>query len=222
MDVVVTVHVAGTVRQLWTGPTFTRTLSADPAPVPLGFYLRFVDAPDVTAAAGRHLRLTTYNARVLGDDWYQADDGCRHAWRLPRARARRRTARRAVVGTHRGSIFGTVGGSALTRLEFAEDRGRTTQRLAVNVIIGNGVVAGITRTVLPLFGWFVDRKLAEGFRTGAAAAAWAHANTTECYAWLRGAFTADRRAELRQVFSECAGRLADRRPVLSQVGAHEP
>ena len=110
-------------------------------------------------------------------------------------------------GTHRGSISGTVGGSALTRLEFAEDRGRTTQRLAVNVIIGNGVVAGITRTVLPLFGWFVDRKLAEGFRTAAAAAAWAHANTTEVYAWLRGAFTADRRAELRQVFSECAGRL---------------
>ena len=55
-------------------------------------------------------------------------------------------------GTHRGSISCTVGGSALTRLEFAEDRGRTTQRLAVNVIIGNGVVAGITRTVLPLFG----------------------------------------------------------------------
>ena len=202
-------QIAATVRQLWTGSTFTRTVSADPAPVPLGFYLRFVDAPDVTAAAGRHLRLTTYNARVLGDDWYQADDGAgtHGVYRV----LVRDGGRRVVLswGTHRGGIFGTVGGSALTRLEFAEDRGRTTQRLAVNVIIGHGVVAGITRTVLPLFGWFVDRKLAEGFRTAAAAAAWAHANPTEFCSWLGGAFTADRRAELREVFDECAGRLAE-------------
>jgi hypothetical protein len=92
----------------------------------------------------------------------------------------------------------------LTRLEFAEDRGRTTQRLAVNVIIGNGVAAGITRTVLPLFGWFVDRKLTEGFRTTAAAAAWAHAKRPEFCAWLGAAFTADRRSQLLAVFDECA------------------
>src|SRR5688500_5164100 len=67
--------IASAVQRLWTDATFTRTVSADPAAVPLGFYLRFVDAPDVTAAAARHLRLTTYSVNVLGDDWYEADDG---------------------------------------------------------------------------------------------------------------------------------------------------
>jgi hypothetical protein len=34
-------------------------VKAEPAAVPLSSYLRFVDAPDVTAAIARHLGLTT-------------------------------------------------------------------------------------------------------------------------------------------------------------------
>lgn len=204
-------QIASAVRRLWAEPTFRRTVSGEPAPVPVAFYLRFIDAPDVTAAAARHLRLTAYHVRVLGDDWYQADagDNAHGVYRV----LLRDGGRRVIVswGAHRGSILGTVGGGALTQLEFADDRGRATQRLAVNVIIGNGVVAGVTRVVLPLFGWFVDRKLAEGFRTSAAVAAWAHARPGEFCGWLGGALTPERRAELLHVFDECAGR-----------GAHQP
>jgi hypothetical protein len=199
-------QIARAVRRLWTEATFSRTVSADPAPVPVSFYLRFVDAPDLTAAAARHLRLTTYNVKVLGDDWYQADDGAgtHGVYRV----LLRDGGRRVVLswGTHRGSILGTLGGSALTRLEFADDRGRVAQRLVVNVILDNGVAAGITRTILPLFGWFVDRKLTEAFRTTAAAAAWAHAKPGEFCAWLGGALSAGRRSELLDLFDECANR----------------
>jgi hypothetical protein len=41
----------------------------------VSFYLRFIDAPDMMAAAARHLGLTTYHVKVLGDDYYEADDG---------------------------------------------------------------------------------------------------------------------------------------------------
>jgi hypothetical protein len=206
-------QIATTVRRLWSDATFTRTVRADPAPVPLSFYLRFVDAPDVTAAAARHLRLTTYDVKVLGDGWYEADDGHGGAHGVYRVLVRD-GGRRVLLswGTHRGSMLGTIGGSALTRLEFADDGGRATQRLAVNVIIDNGIAARITRPILLLFGWFVDRKLAEAFRTAAAAAAWAHAKPDEFCAWLGFALTGDRRAELLDVFDECADRFAVRRP----------
>jgi hypothetical protein len=200
------VQIASAVRRLWTDATFTRTVSADPAPVPLAFYLRFVDAPDLAAAAARHRRLTTYHIKRLGDDWYEANGG--GAQGIYRVLVRD-GGRRVILswGTHRGSILGIVGGSALTRLEFAADDGRTAQRLVVNVIIDNGVAAGITRTILPLFGWFMDRKLTEAFRTTAAAAAWAYAKPEEFCAWLGDAVTADRRSELLDVFAECANGL---------------
>ena len=140
-------HIAHAVRRLWTDATFTRAVSADAAPVPLSFYLRFVDAPDLAAAAARHLRLTTYDVKVLGEDWYEVDNGdsAHGVYRV----LERDGGRRVILswGTHRGSMLGTVGGSALTRLEFADDGGRAAQRLAVNVIIDNGVAASITRAI---------------------------------------------------------------------------
>jgi hypothetical protein len=204
-------QIASAVGRLWSDATFTRTVSGDPAPVPLRFYLRFVDAPDVTAGAARHLRLTTYTVRLLGADWYAVDGGgAQGTYRV----LERDGGRRVLLswGSHRGSVLGTVGGSALTRLEFADERGRAAQRLAVNVIIDNGIAAGITRAAMPLVGWFMDRKLAEAFRTTAAAAAWAHAKPDEFCAWLDGAVAADRRRELLDVFDECANRLAVRPP----------
>lgn len=197
-------QITKAVKRLWSDATFTRTVSAEPAPVPLSFYLRFVDAPDVTAAAARHLRLTTYDVKVLGDDWYEANDG--HGGASGVYRVLMRDGGRRVLlswGTHRGSILGTVGGSALTRLEFADAGGRATQRLVVNVIVDNTVAARITRPILLVFGRFVDRKLAEAFRTTAAAAAWAHTKPDEFCAWLGRAFAGHRRAELLGVFDEC-------------------
>lgn len=207
-------QIASAVGRLWTDATFTRTVRAEPAPVPLSFYLRFVDAPDLTAAAARHLRLTTYDVKVLGADWYEVDNGdsAHGVYRV----LVRDGGRRVLLswGTHRGSILGAVGGSALTRLEFADDGGRAAQRLTVNVIIDNGVAAGVTRAIVPLFGWFVDRKLTEAFRTTAAAATWAHARPHEFCAWLDGAFTGGRRDQLLDVFGECDDRFAVRPTLL--------
>ena len=205
--------IASAVGRLWTDATFTRTVRGEPAPMPLAFYLRFVDAPDLTAAAARHLGLTTYHIKVRGDDWYEVDSGggAHGVYRV----LLRDGGRRVILswGSHRGSILGTVGGSALTRLDFADDRGRAAQQLAVNVIIDNGVAASLTRTIVPVFGWFVDRKLTEAFRTTAAAAAWAHTKPDEFCAWLHGALAADRRQALMDVFHECANR-----PTVNRVG----
>ena len=196
-------QIADAVRRLWSDATFTRTVSGDPAPVPLAFYLRFIDAPDVTAAAARHLRLTTYDVKAVGDDWYEVDNGSstQGVYHV----LARDGGRRVLLswGTHRGPIVGSIGGSALTRLEFGADGGRATQRLAVNVIVDNRFAAGMTRPFLLLFGWLADRKLNEAFRTAAAAAAWAHAKPEEFCAWLSGAVIDRRRAELRNVFDEC-------------------
>ena len=196
--------LASAIERLWTDATFTRTVIAEPAAVPLSFYLRFIDAPDVTAAAARHLGLTTYHVRILGDDFYEADDG--HGGARGEYRVLERGAGRRMLlswGSHRGSLLGTVSGSALTQLEFADDGGRATQRLTVNAIIDQGLAATLTRPVLFLFGGFVDRKLNEAFRTAAGVAGWADARPDEFCAWLDGAVARERRAELRDVFEEC-------------------
>jgi hypothetical protein len=197
--------IAHAVSQLWLDATFTRTVTAVAAPVPLAFYLKFVDTPDVAAAAARHLRLTTYEIAVRGDDWYEASGGgARGVYRV----LLREGGRRVVLswGTHRGSILGTIGGRALTQLEFGHADDRLTQRLVVNAIIDNGVVARLARPFVRLFGTFVDRKLTEAFQTTAAAAAWAHANPGDFCAWLDGVVTGARRAELVDVFDECGSR----------------
>ena len=207
-------HIATAVRRLWADATFTRTVSAQPVPVPLAFYLRFIDTPDVTAAAARHLALTTYDVRVLGGDWYEADDGSRtHG--VYHVLVRDGT-RRVVVswGTHSGSILGTIGGSALTRLEFAEDGAGATQRLMVNAIIDDGLAAGLSRPIVLLFGWLVDRKLGEAFRTAATVAEWARATPDAFCAWLDTAFAEPRRGAILRIFDECVAtdRTAHARP----------
>lgn len=197
--------IAETIGRLWLAPTFTRTVTAEAASVPLAVFLKFVDAPDVTADLARHLGLTTYDVTVLGGDWYEAGDGNRthgvyHV-------LMRDGARRVILswGTHRSTIVGAIGGSALTRLELADQDGRTAQRLVVNVIVDNALAAGVTRPILLLFGWLVDRKLAEAFRTATAAAQWAHEHPADFCAWLDSAVAADRRVELRDAFGQCAG-----------------
>ena len=202
--------IATTIERLWLAPTFTRTVAGDPASVPLALLLKFVDTPDVAAGVARHLGLTTYDVITLGADWYEAGDGNRThgVYRV----LMRDGGRRVILswGTHRSPIVGAISGSALTRLEFADDEGRTVQRLVVNVIVDNRLAAGITRPILLLFGRLVDRKLAEAFRTVSAAALWAQANPDHFCGWLDGAVATERRAELRDVFDQCgAGRTTE-------------
>jgi len=197
--------VAHTIERLWLAPTFTRTVMGDPASVPLALLLKFVDTPDVAAGVARHLGLTTYDVTTLGGDWYEAGDGnrTRGVYHV----LMRDGARRVILswGRHRSPIVGAIGGSALTRLEFADPDGRTAPHLVVNVIVDNAIAAGVTRPIVLLFGWLVDRKLAEAFRTATAAARWAHEQPADFCAWLDGAVAAERRADVREVFRECAG-----------------
>ena len=201
--------IADRIERLWLAPTFTRTVSGDPASVPLALLLKFVDTPDVAAGVARHLGLTTYDVTTLGGDWYEAGDGNRtHGiYRV----VMRDGGRRVILswGSHRSSIVGAIGGSALTRLDFTDDDGRTMQRLVVNVIVDNPLAAGITRPILLLFGGLVDRKLAEAFRTVSAAASWAQANPDGFCGWLDGAVVTERRAALRDVFEQCEAGRAD-------------
>jgi hypothetical protein len=73
--------------------------------VPLPFYLRFVDAPDLAAAAARHLGLTTYDVKVLGHDLYEVNNGDKThgVYRV----LRRDGGRRILLssGSHRSSIL---------------------------------------------------------------------------------------------------------------------
>jgi hypothetical protein len=177
--------VASTIEQVWRHPTFARTVEGVAAPVSLDVYDAFVDAPDVTAAAARHLRLAKYDVRVLDDDWYQASDG-RGARGLYRVLVRDRH-RRVIVswGSHSGAILGTVTGSALTLLEFDDRAGQVGQKLTAYVLIDNTVAAALARTLVPVFGGLVDRKLTEGFQVTATVAEWATSRPSEFCAWVR-------------------------------------
>jgi hypothetical protein len=200
--------IAAAVERVRKQPTFSRSVESEPAPVPLASYLRFVDAPDLTAAAARHLGLARYEVHILGDDWYQADDhdGAHGVYRV----LQREGGRRVILswGTHRGAILGTVAGSALTLLEFDARGGGTAQRLRADVLMESGVAARLTRTLLPVFGWLVDRKLTEGFRVTAHVAEWGRDRPREFCDWLGSAFDELRRRELLALFGDCGDGLA--------------
>src|SRR6266536_950919 len=62
--------VAAAVERVWSEPTLSRSVEGAPAAVPVALYMAFVDAPDVTAAAARHLKLAKYEVRVGNDGVY--------------------------------------------------------------------------------------------------------------------------------------------------------
>lgn len=169
---------------MWREPTLTRTVEGEPAAVPIKIYDAFLDSPDVTASAARHLKLADYQVRMLDDGWYEADDG-RGAHGIYRVLVRTPT-RRVILswGHHSGAILGTISGTALTVLEF-EDRGHeVSQKLTAYVLIENRVAAALARSLVPLFGGLVDRKLSEGFRVTARVAEWAVSQPEEFCPWL--------------------------------------
>lgn len=171
------------IRRAWTDPTLHRVVEGPPASMPLASYLVLVDAPELTAAAARHLGIARYEVREVAPDWYEADDhdgshGVYHV--LVREDGRRVT---LSWGSRRSALLGTIRGSALTAVEFLADGERTRQRLDTYVVIDNIVAAGLARALVVIFGHVADRKLAHGFEVTAKVAAWASEHPDEFCAW---------------------------------------
>lgn len=200
---------AAIVERVWREPTFTRIVDGGRAAVPFEVYLAFVDLPEVTAAAARHLGLARYEVHVLGPDQYRATDheGAEGVYRV----LVREGGRRVVVssGRHRGAILGTIEGHAVTVLDFDERDGVTTRRLSAWVLIESQVAAALARLLVPVFGTVVDRKLTEGFRVTERVTLWALQRPAEFCRWLAGERVAPaRRAQLDTLVPVCeAGRL---------------
>jgi hypothetical protein len=196
--------VASSVERVWGEPTLSRTVRGRPASVPFNIYAAFVDTPDVTAAAARFLKLARYRVRALDADWFEADDsaGARGIYRVLV-----RTPHRRVMlswGEHQGRLLGTIGGSALTVIDFRERAGSVDQDLAAYVRIDNVFAAALARLLIPIFGHLADRKLIEGFTVTAAVAEWAVAHPDEFCEWLkREPLPPERRQPLRAVMPAC-------------------
>src|SRR5439155_1750426 len=121
-------------------------------------------------AAARFKKLARYEVESLDDDRYVADDrdGARGVYRV----LVREPTRRVMMswGQHSGRVLGTIGGSALTILDFAPHADGVEPTLTAYVRIDNRVAAAIARLVAPLFGYLADRKLAETIGVSAVAA----------------------------------------------------
>jgi hypothetical protein len=199
-----TERVVDDVEGTFGAATLTRTVHGEPAPVPLHDYLAFVDAPDLTAAAARHLGLARYEVHMLGPDVYQADDrdGNRGSYRV----LARDDGRRVILsrGSHSGWIIGTIRGRALSILDFEANGEQTSQTITAWVRIDNAAAAALARTLAPLFGGLMDRKLAEGFRVTSRVAEWALGHPAEFCDWLEHEpALADRRADLPAGLPTC-------------------
>ena len=178
-------RVVADVESAFGAPTLKRTVTAKPAPVPLRTYLGFVDAPDLTAAAARHLRLARYEVAMLGPDSYRADDksGNRGWYSV----LERDGGRRVILswGAHEGPLTGTIRGHALSILEFEDLGDQTAQTIHAWVRIDSGAAAAIVRALAPIFGHVIDSKLTEGFGVTARVAEWALEHPAEFCDWLQ-------------------------------------
>ncbi len=193
------------VEHVWLEPTLSRTVSGRPARVPFRLYAAFVDAPDVTAAAARFLRLARYEVEPLDGDWYRAtdNDGSRGIYKV----LVREPTRRVILswGEHSGSILGTISGSALSVLEFTPDDEGVGQALTAYVRIDNAFAARLARVLVAIFGHLADRKLAEGFTVTARVAEWAIEHPGEFCGWLaREPFPPARRERLLATLPACS------------------
>ena len=192
------------VEKAWKAPTLHRSITGPPAPMPFEAYLALVDAPELTAAAARHLRIAQYEIRKIGPDWYEADDhdGSHGFYRV----LVRQDGRRVTMswGSRHGPLLGTIRGSALTLLEFEAHGDQTLQRLETYVVIDNLIAARLARLLLATFGPVADRKLAHGFEVTARVAAWATERPGEFCAWVaQQPVDSDRRHHLLASLAAC-------------------
>ena len=197
------------VASVWTRHTLTRVVSGQPARAPLDLFRLFVDLPEVTAAASRHLGLAKYRVRQLGPDHYEAEDGEGAGGNY---RVLVRDPHRRVLltwGSHTSWILGRITGASLTLLTFvpetsADGGSQIAQRVETFVRIDNRVAAFITRILLPLFSGYADQKIAETFNVTARVSAWAHGDPTTFCQWLGSQPEGVRhRAEFARVLAPC-------------------
>lgn len=174
---------------VWSRYTITRVVSGQPAHVPLDLFRLFVDLPEVTAAASRHLGLAKYRVRQLGLDFYEAEDG-EGAGGTYRVLVRDPYRRIMLTwGSHSSLLLGRITGASLTLLMFepetdADGRPQIAQRVETFVRIDNQVAAFFARILLPLFAGYADRKIVETFNVTAQVSEWAHGDPTTFCQWL--------------------------------------
>lgn len=186
------------VEHVWLEPTLSRTVRGSTVRAPYELYVAFVDAPDITAAAARFLKLARYEVEAIDDDWYRATDneGSRGAYRV----LLRRPGRRVMLswGEHSSALLGVVSGSALTVFDFEPVDGGIDQALTAWVKIDNALAARVAKVLVAVFGYIADQKLSEGFRVTARVAEWAVARPEEFCDWLaREPLPASRRARVQ-------------------------
>jgi hypothetical protein len=174
---------------VWTRYTLARTVSGQPARAPLPLYQLFVDTPEVTAAAARHLGLVKYQVRQLGADHYEAEDGegAKGTYRVIVRDPQRRVM--LTWGGHSGPVLGWIRGASLTVLTFQPETGdegvrQIAQRVEAFVRIDNPLAAFFARVLLPLFKGYADRKIAEGFNITARVSEWAYTEPVAFCDWL--------------------------------------
>lgn len=202
-------EIRAEVTAVWTRYTLTRAVSGQPARAPLDVFRLFVDLPEVTAAAARHLGLAKYRVRQLAPDFYEADDGdgAGGHYRVLVHDPDRRIL--LTWGSHRSGILGRITGASLTLLTFAPETGadgspQVAQRVETFVRIDNRVAAYLARILLPLFSGYADRKIAETFNVTARVSAWAHEDATAFCHWLGSQSEGARyRNEFARVLAPC-------------------
>ncbi len=177
------------VSDIWTRRTVSRVASGEPARVPLPLYVLFVDVPEVTAAAGRHLGIGAYRVTRLGPDAFEVADG-EGTHGDYRAISKARDRRVLVARVQRTMwLLGDVRGASLTLLTFHEERdddGRAfvTQRVETVARIDHRVAALIAHVLVPLFPDYADRKFGEVFRIAARVSAWSVEDPVAFCRWL--------------------------------------
>jgi len=173
---------------VWNDYTLMRVVEGRPARAQLEIYRLFVDHPEVTAAASRHLGLAKYRVRPLGRDQFAAEDGegAQGTYRVLLKDDRRRIV--LSQGRYEGRIL-RVSGASLTILSFEPRAGEggvpeVSQRVETFVRIENQVAAFFARLLFPLFSGYADRKLIETFNVTAEVSEWAAQNPSAFCAWL--------------------------------------
>jgi hypothetical protein len=198
--------VVAAVDHIWQEPTLSRTVRGRPARVPLAVWTLFVDTPELTAEAARHLKLARYEVEPLDDTGYRATDneGARGMYRVLVREPRRRVI--LSWGTHRSWLLGAVSGSALSVLDFETGSDGIDPAIAAHVKIDNAVAARMARMLMTVFGGLADRKLAEGFAVTGRVAEWAVEQRQDFCGWLEheSSLSRSRRERVLAVFPDCA------------------
>lgn len=195
-------EIRAEISAIWKRRTIARTAAGQPAPVPIALYQLFVDAPEITAAAGLHLGVGKYRVTRQGADVYDVEDGdgARGQYRVIARNPIQRVVIAKIERTTR--LIGHVRASSLSLLTLTPDIGtdgkpQIAQRVDNVVRIDHRVVALIAKLVLPLFPEYADRKIAEIFNVAAKVSAWGHEQPEAFCQWLAEQPDADRH---RQTF----------------------